>query len=98
VDGLRGVLAAAGLDVRVQAYGPRFSLLFGVAQQPRNYADVATADRDTERRFYREALREGVYLHHGWHHGISAVHDDAVLDEALDRLGRAAIRTAEGTS
>jgi glutamate-1-semialdehyde 2,1-aminomutase len=98
VAGLRGVLDAAGLEVRVQAYGPRFSLLFGIRREPRNYADVATADRETERRFYREALREGVYLHHGWHHGISAVHDDDVLDEALDRLGRAASRTAEAAS
>jgi glutamate-1-semialdehyde 2,1-aminomutase len=94
VDGLRSTLAAAGLSVRVQAYGPRFSLLFGIDGEPRNYADVAGADRATERRFYAAALDEGVYLHHGWHHGISAVHDDAVLDEALDRLDRAARRTA----
>jgi glutamate-1-semialdehyde 2,1-aminomutase len=96
VAGLRTIFAAAGLSVRVQAYGPRFSLLFGIDDEPRDYRDVATADRETERRFYRAALDEGVYMHHGWHHGISSTHDDAVLDETLDRLGRAALATAQG--
>ena len=92
--GLREIFAAAGLPVLIQEYGPRFSLLFGVSGTPRTYQDVARADRDSEGRFYREALSEGVYLHHGWHHGISAVHTDAELDEGLTRLARAAARAA----
>lgn len=94
VAGLRGVLADAGLRVRVQQYGPRFGLLFGLDREPRRYGDVAGVDHETELRFYREAIGAGVYLHHGWHHGISAAHTDADLDEALERLDRAARRTA----
>jgi glutamate-1-semialdehyde 2,1-aminomutase len=91
---LREVLARTGLNVRVQQYGARFSLLFGVEGEPRNYRDVAGADRTTELRFYGHALEEGVYLHHGWHHGISAAHTDADLAGGLERLERAARRTA----
>ncbi|MFO1539235.1 MAG: aspartate aminotransferase family protein [Chloroflexota bacterium] len=93
VGGVRDLLADAGLVCGVQAYGPRFSLLFGIAGTPRTWRDVAGADRATELRFYGNALAEGVYLHHGWHHGISAAHTDADLDEALGRLDRAARRT-----
>ena len=94
VAGLREVFERSGLPVLVQDYGPRFSLLFGVSGTPRNYGDLVDVDRETEKRFYREALREGVYLHHGWHHGISAVHTDADLDDGLARLARAAKRIA----
>ncbi|MFN8621226.1 MAG: aspartate aminotransferase family protein [Chloroflexota bacterium] len=93
VAGMRHVFADAGLPVRIQAYGPRFSLLFGITDEPRSYRDVAGADRATELRFYGHALAEGVYLHHGWHHGISAAHTDDDLDQALERLSRAARRT-----
>jgi len=92
-DALTGVFRDTGLLVRVQRYGPRFSLLFGIEAEPRRYRDIATADRATERRFYGHALAEGVYLHYGWHHGISAAHSDADLDDALERLRRAARRT-----
>jgi glutamate-1-semialdehyde aminotransferase len=94
---LPGVFAELGLPVRVQRYGPRFSLLFGIRDEPRRYRDLAEADRETERRFYGYALAEGVYLHYGWHHGISAVHTDADLDDALERLRRAARRLADDT-
>jgi glutamate-1-semialdehyde 2,1-aminomutase len=94
VAGLREVFVRAGLRVRVQQYGARFSLLFGIEDEPRTYRDVAGADRATELRFYGHALEEGVYLHHGWHHGISAAHTDADLTDALERLERAARRTA----
>ena len=95
---LRQVLDGAGLTVRIQHYGPRFSLLFGIEGEPRNYRDVAGADRATELRFYGHALEEGVYLHHGWHHGISAAHSDADLALTLERLDRAARRTAAGAA
>lgn len=94
VAGLREMFARAGLRVGVQQYGARFSLLFGVEGEPRTYRDVAGADRATELRFYGHALEEGVYLHHGWHHGISAAHTDADLADGLERLERAARRTA----
>ena len=93
VEGLRAGFASTGLGVRVQQYGARFSLLFGIDEEPLDYRDVAMADRDTELRFYGHALDEGVYLGHSWHHGITAAHTDEILDAALERLGRAAERT-----
>lgn len=92
--GLDAVFRAADLTVRVQHYGPRFSLLFGIVDEPRTYRDVVDADRATELRFYGHALTQGIYLHHGWHHGISAAHTDADLGLALERLEVAARLTA----
>jgi glutamate-1-semialdehyde 2,1-aminomutase len=94
VAGLGDIFDRAGLTVRVQQYGPRFSLLFGIESEPTGYRDVIDADKATELRFYGHALGEGVYLHNGWHHGISAAHTDADLDLALERLERAAHLTA----
>jgi len=94
--GLRDLFADAGLQVRIQRYGPRFGLLFGLDDEPARYQDVANVDHDTELRFYGEAIAAGVYLHHGWHHGISAVHTDTDLSEALERLHDAAVRTVAG--
>ncbi len=98
VEELRGVFARTGLTVRIQHYGPRFSLLFGITDEPHDYRGVIAADRATELRFYGHALDQGVYLHHGWHHGISAAHTDADLDLALEHLESAARLTAAGTA
>ena len=32
------------------------------------------------------ALERGVYFHYAWHHGFSAMHTLADLDEALSRI------------
>jgi glutamate-1-semialdehyde 2,1-aminomutase len=96
VGELREIFRRAGLTVWVQQYGPRFSLLFGIDREPVNSRDVADADRATELRFYGHALAQGVYLHHGWHHGISAAHTDADLDLAVERLEHAARATVAG--
>lgn len=94
VLGLRDVLGSAGLPVRVQQYGARFSLLFGILEEPRRYRDVAGEDRTLSDAFYRHAVDAGVYLNPGWHHGISSAHTDTDLDETLERLQTAARRTA----
>lgn len=92
-DGLRRLFADAGLRVRVQQYGARFSLLFGIETEPARYHDVAGEDRALADAFYRNAVAAGVYLNPGWHHGISIAHTDADIDEGLERLGTAAART-----
>ncbi|MBX3031692.1 MAG: aminotransferase class III-fold pyridoxal phosphate-dependent enzyme [Chloroflexi bacterium] len=94
VSGLREVFRNADLPVRVQQYGARFSLLFGIIEEPRRYRDVAREDRLLSDAFYRHALDVGVYLNPGWHHGISSAHTDADIDEALEHLQVAADRTA----
>ena len=76
----------AGEPVRVQGLGARFSMLFGLEDEPHRYADVADIDREREKAFYRAALDRGVYFHYSWHHGFSSQHTRADLDAALERI------------
>jgi glutamate-1-semialdehyde 2,1-aminomutase len=92
--GLRDAFKRAGVPVWVQGLGARFSLLFGLDEEPRSYRQAARQDGELARRFYAAALEEGVYFHVGWHHGISVQHTMADVDEALERIGRAARRVA----
>jgi glutamate-1-semialdehyde 2,1-aminomutase len=89
---LQEVFRRAGLAVRVQGMGSRFSLLFGVMDEPRDYRDVIVHDTALANRFYRLAFDAGVYFHASWHHGFSAAHSRADLAEALERIESAAVR------
>jgi glutamate-1-semialdehyde 2,1-aminomutase len=91
---LRGVFQRAGLPVWVGALGARFSLLFGLEQQPSGYAESAAWDREMATRFFGFAMEEGVYFHFAWHHGLSAAHGPAEIGQALEGIERAARRTA----
>ena len=94
--GLREAFKRAGVPVWVQALGARFSLLFGLSEEPKSYRQAAGYDRELAKRFYAACLDEGVYFHGGWHHGVSAMHTRADLDQALDAIGAAARRVARG--
>jgi glutamate-1-semialdehyde 2,1-aminomutase len=94
--GLRETFKRAELPVWVQALGARFSLLFGLTEAPTSYRQAARYDRELARRVYAACLDEGVYFHGGWHHGVSAMHTRADLDQALDAIGVAARRVARG--
>jgi glutamate-1-semialdehyde 2,1-aminomutase len=88
--GLRKAFSAAGLPVWVQAVGARFSLLFGLEQEPTNYREAARYDRDMATRFFGAAIEHGVYFHSAWHHGICAMHTRQDLATALDGIEAAA--------
>jgi glutamate-1-semialdehyde 2,1-aminomutase len=92
--GLREAFKRAGVPVWVQPLGARFSLLFGLDEEPRSYRQAARFDRELAHRFYATAIEEGVFFHAGWHHGISAMHQPADIDEALDKIETAARRVA----
>jgi glutamate-1-semialdehyde 2,1-aminomutase len=94
--GLREAFKRAGVPVWVQGLGARFSLLFGLDEEPRSYRQAARQDGELARRFYGAALDEGLYFHVGWHHGLSAQHSMADVEEALERIGAAARRVARG--
>ena len=47
-------------------------------------------DRDLAARFAAVAQEEGVYFHTLWHSGLSAMHTLEDVDEALERIERAA--------
>ncbi len=91
---LQGVFERAGLLVRIQAKGSRFSMLFGLDHEPVDYRDASAHDVATANRFYQLALEEGVYFHAAWHHGFSFGHSRADLAQALEGIERAARRVA----
>jgi glutamate-1-semialdehyde 2,1-aminomutase len=81
---LQQIFSRAGERVRVQSLGARFNLLFGLDEEPKDYRHVAAhVNRDRETQFYAAALERGVYFHFSWHHGFSALHTRADLEEAL---------------
>ena len=49
-------------------------------------------DKDLAARFTAAAQDEGVYFHSLWHSGLSAMHTPEDIDEALERIERAAKR------
>jgi glutamate-1-semialdehyde 2,1-aminomutase len=83
---LRAAFARAGLPVWVQALGARFSLHFGLTEEPRSYRDAEQGDRAMATAFYRQAMAHGVYFHHARHHGFSAMHTDADLTQAVGAI------------
>ncbi len=91
---LQGVFERAGLLVRVQSKGSRFSMLFGLDHAPVDYRAVLGHDTVAANRFYQLALQEGVYFHAAWHHGFSAGHTREDLAEALEHIEVAARRLA----
>ena len=94
--GLRAAFERAGLPVWVQAVGARFSLHFGLEEEPRSYRDAARFDGAMATAFYRAALAHGVYFHDARHHGFSSMHARADLEQALDGI-EAAARSVRGS-
>jgi glutamate-1-semialdehyde 2,1-aminomutase len=92
--GLRDIFARAGLPVQVQAIGNRFCLNYGLTEEPRWYRDSMKYDKNLAARFAAVAQEEGVYFHTLWHSGLSAMHTLDDIDEALERIDRAARRVA----
>ncbi len=89
--GIREIMGRRGIPCWVQGVGARFGLLFGLAQEPRNYRDVAQQDLAMADRFHLACLERGVYLAQGSpHHGYSAAHTMADIDFTLDAMDHAA--------
>lgn len=94
--GLRNAFRHAGLPVWVQAVGARFSLHFGLTEEPTSYRDAERGDNAMATAFYGAALARGVYFHHARHHGFSSMHTRADLEAALERI-EAAARSIAGS-
>jgi len=92
--GLRDIFARTGLPIQVQAIGNRFCLNYGMTEEPKNYRDSMQYDKALAARFATVAQEEGVYFHTLWHSGLSAMHTLADIDEALERIEKAAKRVA----
>ena len=83
--GLRAAFAAAGLPVRVQGVGARFAMYFGLDPdvEVTGYRQAAGWDRDLLNAFCREMHARGVYVNPAWHHGLSAMHSEALVDRVV---------------
>lgn len=82
-DGLRDCLNRHGVKGRVQALGARFTILFGVEEEPTRYPDVARRDVDFAHKFFLSAYRRGLWIPAMAHIGISSAHTRSDIDESL---------------
>jgi glutamate-1-semialdehyde 2,1-aminomutase len=90
-SGLTDLLERAGMPARVQGLGARFGILFGFTDPVNRFEDTFKHDGAAADRFMRACAGRGVYFHsYGTlvvgHHGISAAHSLADIDEALNRV------------
>ncbi|MCG3146798.1 MAG: Glutamate-1-semialdehyde 2,1-aminomutase [Verrucomicrobiae bacterium] len=85
--GLRQIIAQRGVKCWLSQTGARFCFLFGADREPTNYREMVDS-RDSARtgKFFQSAMAAGVFTWAGYHHGISAAHTDADVDEILNRL------------
>jgi MFS family permease len=90
-SGLSGLLEAKGIPARVQGLGARFGIYFGFRHEVWNYQDAARIDGELGYRFIRACFEQGVYFHNYGklalgHHGFSAAHKAADIEETLNRV------------
>ena len=95
---LQTVISRSGVALRLQALGPRFGLYFGVREEVVNYRQAARKNHAAENIFIRACFARGVVFQPSPHHGFSAVHTQADLEQVLGAAGHslAAVRAQLG--
>jgi len=90
--GLQRAFDEAGLSVRVQGVGARCGLYFGLDPKTEvtRYRQAATFDRTMQNLFSREMHQRGVYVNPAWHHGLCAMHTDALVDQVVEAAASSA--------
>jgi len=85
--GLQAAFDAACLPVRVQGVGARGGLYFGLdpATEVTGYRQASRTDKAMLAAFCGQMLQRGVYVNPAWHHGISAWHTEALVDEIIEK-------------
>jgi len=102
------LLQLHGIPGHVRGVGARFAVMFGVQNPDDDYSFRSIAksfDPEVATIFVREALAEGLFFHiGGWatgglalptHCGITAVHSQEILEEALKKIDVALMRVAK---
>ncbi|MHB1005550.1 MAG: aspartate aminotransferase family protein [Chloroflexota bacterium] len=89
--GLSRLFEAHGVPARVQGLGARFGIYFGITHPVNNYQDATHIDGELGYRFIRACAAHGLYFHNYGrlalgHHGFSAAHTAADIDETLNRV------------
>jgi len=90
-EGIREIIARTGVRCWLQAIGAEFCLLFGLDEEPTDYATVAQSDTRLLHQFCAAALRHGIHFHSGLHLSMSSAHTKEDVDRALEGI-EAAIR------
>ncbi len=75
-----------GVPLRVQAVGPRFGLYFGLRDRVTHFREAARQDHAMLLAFIAACFERGVYFHVSPHHGISAAHTEADIDQVLQAV------------
>jgi glutamate-1-semialdehyde 2,1-aminomutase len=89
-DGIRTILGEAGMRAVVAGFPLMFHVAFGIDSPPRNYRDVARADRARYVRFALALLRRGVRVLERGAWFVSAEHDEPVIEATLNAVREAA--------
>ena len=94
-DMVTEALADAGVPHRLQRAGNLFSVFFADGDV-RNYADAQRQDTAAFARFFHAMLGEGVALAPGAYEAlfVGLAHTDELIDDIVERAGRAAVRAA----
>jgi glutamate-1-semialdehyde 2,1-aminomutase len=85
-SGFQDIIARSGLPVRLQYVGPRFGMYFGLSEPVTNYRQAARKNLALELKFIAGCIERGVYFHNPPHHGFSAAHTEADMDQVLEAI------------
>ncbi len=88
--GISDILSDKHIPAVVQSLGAGFHVFLGTEGPIRGYRDLAQVDRELTQRFFTACIELGLYFHTDF--TVSAAHDKATLDEALERMESAAER------
>jgi len=95
-DGVREALADAGITAQVMGFPLMFHVSFGLKEMPRNYREIALADKRGYSAFALALLKRGVRVLERGAWFVSSAHDDAVIDETIAVVREAAREVAPG--
>lgn len=93
-DGVRDILAQAGIKAQVTGFELMFHVAFGLDAPARNYRDLTRADKAGYSRFSQALLQHGVRVLERGAWFVSSEHNDAVVDQTLEAVRAAAKEVA----
>jgi len=84
--GIREALKVTGVPGVLQGIGARFGLYLGLTEPVTSYRHAVKTNREMEVKFILGCVKRGLYIHdygHTMHHGFSAQHTEADMDQAV---------------
>lgn len=84
--GIREALRVTRVPGVLQGIGARFGLYLGLTEPVTSYRQAVKTNREMEVKFILGCVKRGLYIHdygHTMHHGFSAQHTEADIDQAI---------------